>query len=458
MLEILFSVLAFIVAISVLVAVHEYGHFWVARRLGFKVLRFSVGFGRPLLRWRSKDADQVEYWISAIPLGGYVKMLDEREGEVPEAEVHRAFNRRPVWQRVAVLFAGPAANFLFAIVAVWLMLMAGVSGQRLYVEDVQPDSVAASSGLRADDIILAVGGADTETMDQALVAMFDELLGDGLIELTVAEADGGQRELVLDVRGRVGELTEPDALFDGLGIVLGPRTAAVIGQVAESQPAERAGLRIDDRIVAIDGEPVAYWADVVAAISTRPGTVVDLGIERDGRTLVLPVEVAAQDEAGTTVGRIGIGAKADERENLRERVLTERSYGPVAAIGASFRETWGLTELTVRMLGRMLTGEVSIRNASGPLMIAAYAGEYARAGFDYYLRFLGMISISLGIMNLLPVPILDGGQIVMSLIEGIKGRPLSLRAAIIGQQVGLGLLIALFGVVFYNDITRLFGI
>jgi regulator of sigma E protease len=457
MLDVLINILSFIVAISVLVAVHEYGHFWVARRLGFKVLRFSIGFGRPLLRWRSKDADQVEYWISSIPLGGYVKMLDEREGEVPAGEAHRAFNRRPVMARIAVLAAGPGANFLFAIVAYWLLFMTGVESVRPYVDQVAPGTVAAEAGLRADDIIEGVGGRPTETIDEALVAMFDELLGDGIIELDVVEADGDRRALALDVRERIGELTEPDALFDGLGIVLGPRLAAVVGEVIADDPADAAGFRADDRIVAIDGESFDYWNDMAAYINDRPGESIRVTVERGGQRVELPVVVGSIEDGRRTVGRIGIGPKEDPRENLAERVRAERRYGPIEGLGVAVGETWAMSALTTRMIGRMLTGDVSLRNASGPIMIAAYAGDYAQAGFNAFLRFLCLISISLGIMNLLPVPILDGGQIVMSVIEGVKGSPLSLKAAVIGQQVGLAMLIALMGFVFYNDITRLLG-
>ena len=452
------SILAFVVAISVLVAVHEYGHFWVARRLGFKVERFSIGFGRPLLRWRSRDADEVEYRISAIPLGGYVKMLDEREGEVAAHEVHRAFNRRPIWARIAVLLAGPGANFLFAIAAFWLMYITGVASIRPYVEDVAPGSVAAESGLAADDVIESVGGQSTATLEQALVAMFDELLGDGVIELGVVEADGDRRDVVLDVRGRVNELTEPDALFAGLGIEIGPRARAVVGGVVDGMPAEAAGLRAGDRIVAIGGEPIRYWNDMAAYISQRAGETLEVTVERGGQERTLAVAVDRVEENGRPVGKVGIEPPADPRENLAERIQAEQRYGPIAGIGIAAQETWGMTALTVRMIGRMLTGEVSLRNASGPIMIAAYAGDYAQAGFNAFLRFLALISISLGVMNLLPVPILDGGQIVMSVIEGIKGSPLSMRTAIIGQQVGLAMLIALMGFVFYNDITRLFGL
>jgi regulator of sigma E protease len=295
-------------------------------------------------------------------------------------------------------------------------------------------------------------------MEQALTAIFDELLADGIIELSVVEADGGRREVELDVRGRVNELTEPDALFDGLGIVLGPRVRADVGRIESLSAAENAGFRVGDRIVAIDATPLLNWTEVVRYISARPNQPLAVSVERNGRVVdvaVVPESVVTSD--GETIGRIGIERADDPREDLAERLRIERRYGPIASIGQGVRETWDMTALTVRMIGRMLTGDVSLRNASGPIMIAVYAGDFAQAGFDSYLRFLCLISISLGIMNLLPVPILDGGQIVMSIVEGIKGSPLSMRAAIIGQQVGLAMLVLLMGFVFYNDITRLLG-
>lgn len=474
MLDFSWSILAFIVAISVLVAVHEYGHFFVARRLGFKVLRFSIGFGRPLLRWRSGGArrkagaadgagadaivgdDSVEYRLSAIPLGGYVKMLDEREGDVAPEEAHRAFNRRPVPARIAVLAAGPAANFLFAVVAYWVMFVSGVDEITGYIGGVREGSVAAEAGIRAGDVIDSVGGTSTESLDQAVVAMFDELLGDGVIDLAVVDADGNRRELELPVGDRVSELTEPDALFDGLGLVIGPRLPPIINEVAEDQPADRAGLRSGDRIVSVDGEDVEYFQDLERLIGERPGATVSLAIERSGVARELELTVGTVNDAGRTVGRIGINSMPWP-EGVGERFYTVRRAGPIEGIGIATTEMWQRSVLSVRFLWRMVTGDVSIRNVSGPIMIADFAGDFARAGFNRFLQFLAMISISLGIVNLLPVPILDGGQIVMCTIEGIQRKPLSMRASIIGQQIGLAMLIALMGFVFYNDITRLLG-
>jgi regulator of sigma E protease len=307
-------------------------------------------------------------------------------------------------------------------------------------------------------VITAVGNAPTATIEQAQLAIIEEVIGDGIVELDVVEAGGRQRSLTLDVRGRVNELTAPDALFDGLGIVIGPLVPAVVGEVDPDFPAAGAGIREGDRVVAIDGQPIDHWYELSEYIAGRPGQAVEIEVERGGSRFPIAVVPEALELDGRTVGRIGVTNAPDSRSNLAERLRTERRYGPIEGFGVAATETWDMSVLTLRFLGRMLTGEVSLRNASGPVMIAAYAGDYIQAGVTWFLRFLAVISISLGVMNLLPVPILDGGQIVMSLVEGIKGSPLSLRTAVIGQQIGLAMLVALMGLVFYNDITRLLGL
>ena len=454
------SVLAFVVAISVLVAVHEYGHFWVARKLGFKVLRFSIGFGKPIWQWRGRDPDRVEYWISAIPLGGYVKMLDEREGPVEERDRERAFNRRPIPHRIAVLLAGPGFNFLFAIAAYWVMFMTGVPGVRPVVEEVIPGTVAAESGLVPGQVIERVGVRPTETVEDALLAIFDALLADGRIELAVSTLDGERRTTVaMDVRGRLSELTEPDALFPGLGFTLGlgALIPADVDRVDPGSPAEQAGLTSGDRILAAEGQDIDGWHHWVEFVRARPGETASVTVRRGGENVALDLAIGSVEEEGVTVGRIGTWPTGRLPDDVVERIRTEQRYGPFAAVGEGLAKTWEMTQLTVRMLGRMIVGDVSLRNASGPIMIAAYAGDSASLGFTYFLSFLGIVSISLGIMNLLPVPILDGGQIVLQVAEWLKGAPLSERALAFGQQLGLVFLIALMSVVFYNDLTRIFG-
>ena len=485
MLDIGLSLIAFIVAIGLLVSVHEFGHFWVARRLGFKVLRFSIGFGKPLFRWRGRHPDGTEYWISTLPLGGYVKMLDEREGPVPDADRQRAFNRRPPPHRIAVLLAGPGFNFLFAIIAYWLLFVTGIPGMKPYIEAVEPGSIADRAGLEAADIIESINGEPTETWEHATLAILDGLLDDTL-ELQVRGADGRTRAVDLDVRGRISELTEPEALFPRLGIRPGPvlPVPPIVGEVIAGSPAEEAGLRPGDRILSIDGKPVETFEEWAALVRERPGQTVELRVERGGepagsaggdpelradhgspRTFTVSVRVGETEDDGKRIGQIGVSSITRVPPDLLppgwvelvESLRTEQRYGFVESIARSLDKTWEMSVLTVRMIGRMVVGDVSIRNMSGPVGIAGYAGESAQAGFGAFLRFLAIVSISLGILNLLPVPILDGGQIVYQVIEWIRGTPLSERAMALGQQIGILLMVLLTGLVFYIDLSRVFS-
>ena len=457
MINLVYNALAFVVAIGVLVSVHEFGHFWVARRLGFKVLRFSIGFGRPLARWRGKGPDHVEYWLSAIPLGGYVKMLDEREAPVAAAESPRAFNRRPVWQRTLVLLAGPGFNFLFAIVAYWAMFVTGVPGMKPVIGAVVDGSVAAKAGLQADDEVELVAGRPAETWEHATLEIFDALLATGKIDLTVREPSGGVKHVDLDVRGRESELTEPDALFPGLGIRPGPPLPAIIESVTPDSPAEHAGLKSGDRVLSADGTRIRGWEQWVNFVRERPGQTVDVTVERGDREVSMPLTIGSVDEKGSTFGRIGATARAVFPPEILEPLRAETRYNVLEAVPRGIAKTWEMSALTVKMLAHMVVGDVSIRNMSGPLTIAAYAGESAQAGSSAFLNFLAVVSISLGILNLLPVPILDGGQIAYQIAEGLKGSPLSERALAVGQQIGVFFLIVLMSFVFYNDLTRIFG-
>jgi regulator of sigma E protease len=451
------SVLAFIVAIGVLVSVHEFGHFWVARRLGFKVLRFSIGFGRPIASWRGRAPDFTEYWLSAIPLGGYVKMLDEREGPVQSVERDRAFNQRPIWQRILVLLAGPGFNFLFAIVAYWVMFATGVPGLKPVVGAVAVDSVAARAGVQASDEIEAVGARAVETWEGATLAIFEELLDDGRIDLKLREPSGDIKDVSLDVRGREAELTEPSALFAGLGIRPGPVVPAVVGAITPDSVAERAGLRVDDEVLQADGEPIRGWEEWVEFIRQRPGQAVSLEIRRDGRELTLPLTIGSVEEGGVTIGRIGASRLTELPVELLERLRAEERYGVLEALPRGIDKTWEMTSLTLKMLGHMVIGDVSLKNMSGPITIAAVAGESAQAGLSAFFNFLAVVSISLGIINLVPIPLLDGGQVLYQIVEWIKGSPLSERALAVGQQIGVFFLIVLMSFVFYNDLTRIFG-
>jgi regulator of sigma E protease len=457
MLDVGLSILAFIVAIGVLVSVHEFGHFWVARKLGFKVLRFSVGFGSPLWRRRGGPPDFIEYWLSSIPLGGYVKMLDEREAPVAAIESHRAFNRRPVPHRVAVLLAGPAFNFVFAILAYWAMFATGVPGIKPLIGSVAEDSVAARAGLVPNDRIEAVGNQPTETLEGATLAIFDQLLADGRIDLTVREPNGNLKNVTLDVRGREAELTEPAALFSGLGIRPGPVLPAVIAAITAGSAAEQAGLQVGDEVVRADGAAVRGWEQWREFIRARPGDTVSIEVLRGGRSLTLPVAIPSVEDGGKKVGQIGAQASETIPQATLDDLRAEQRYGVFEALPRGIEKTWQMSALTVRMLAKMVVGDVSLKNVSGPLQIASYAGASAQAGFSSFLDFLAVVSISLGILNLLPIPLLDGGQIVYQLVEWVKGSPLSDRAMAVGQQIGVFFLIVLMSFVFYNDITRMFG-
>jgi regulator of sigma E protease len=436
----------FIVALSVLVAAHEFGHFIVARKLGFKVLRFSIGFGRPLLQWRGGPPDHIQYWLSMIPLGGYVKMLDEHEGPVVSEERHRAFHQRPVWQRVAVLLAGPAFNFLFAILAYWLMFVTGVQALKPMVASVEPESVAARAGLQSGDEITAIGGELTATWESATLQIFDELLSDGRIELTIREPSGVTRHVELDVRGREQELTEPAVLFSGLGLTPGP--AAVVGSVVDGSPAEQAGLEPGDLVIRGNDQAIEGWSQWVEFLQSRPGETIEVTVRRGDREVAVTATLESVTEDGRTFGRIGAN---------RPEFFAEQRYGVLESLPRAVDKTWEVIAFTGSMLAHMVTGDVSLKNMSGPLSIADIAGSSAEAGLAVFLAFLAAVSISLGILNLLPIPILDGGQIVYQLAEWVKGAPLSERAMVIGQQIGIFFVIALTGFAFYNDIVRLFG-
>ncbi|WP_440995606.1 RIP metalloprotease RseP [Arhodomonas sp. SL1] len=451
--SVLTNIIAFIVALGLLVTVHEFGHFWVARRLGVKVLRFSVGFGRVI--WRRQGADGTEYALSAIPLGGYVKMLDEREEDVPEHERHRAFNRKPLWVRNAILFAGPGFNFLFAVVAYWAMFVIGTTELKPVLGDIAPESAAAAAGLERGDRIRAVAGEPTATWDDVLMQLLSEGPGNRALALTVETPEGREQERFLDVAsiGAFGE--EPDVL-GALGIrPWRPEVEPVIAELMPDGPAARAGLAAGDEIIAVDDQPVGQWRALVEYVRARPGEEVAFTVRRDGgeRRLEAVLESVAGPDG--PIGRLGVSPRFDRSalEGMQQTV----QYGPLAAVAEATGATWEAGVVTLKMLVRMVTGEASVKNLSGPINIAQYAGQSAELGVVPFLRFLAIVSISLGILNLLPVPVLDGGHLLFNGIEWVRGRPLSEAAQVAGQQIGLLLLGLLMALAFYNDIARLIG-
>jgi regulator of sigma E protease len=448
------SLLSFLVAIALLVAVHEWGHYIVARLSGVKVLRFSIGFGKPLWlrRW---GPDQTEYCISAIPIGGYVRLLDERDGTVPAAELGRTFNRQSVTARVAILFAGPAMNFIFAVLAYWVMFVAGVPGLKPVIGEVEPGSLAAQAGVASGDLILAVGDQPVATWEGTVIAMLDELLTAGDIALRV-EGAGGPRDLSLATAGRVAELTQPGQLYAVIGLEpWRPILEPVLDEISPDGAAAAADLRTDDRIVSADEQAFADWGSWVEYVRERPGVQVELVIERDGGRLSLPLTIGSAIEDEQRIGRIG--ASVQVPADLYEGYRANQRYAFGAAAAAGLQKTWDMSALTVRMIVRMVTGDVSVKNISGPINIAQFAGYSASGGLSSFLGFLAIVSVSLGILNLLPVPMLDGGQIVYQLAEAIKGSPLSDQAQAVGQQVGILFLLILMSFAFYNDLSRLFG-
>jgi regulator of sigma E protease len=454
--EILTSIIAFVVALGLLVAIHEYGHFYVARRLGVKVLRFCIGFGKPI--WsRVAGRDPVEYAVAAIPLGGYVKLLDEREGPVADVDLPRAFTRQSSPRRIAILAAGPIFNFLFAIVAYWLMFVTGVVAMKPLVGVVTPDSRAAVAGLRAGDQIISVGERETRTMMDAQLGVVAELAASGRVPMTVLGEDGQTRRVEVVIDGERSDYTEDlGTLWSRLGIEpWRPVIPPVVADISPDGSAAASGLEPGDRIVRADGEPVTDWTSWVEFVRERPGQTVDVVVNRDGRDMDLTLQIGALDTEDGTIGRIGAGVQVPE--DLFANAVTRQQYGPLAAIGAAVSKTWEMSSVTVSLLFRMLTGDVSPRNISGPINIAQAAGYTASAGLAAFLNFLAVVSISLGILNLLPIPMLDGGQIAYQVAEMVKGSPVSERAQLIGQQVGIALLLLLMSFAFYNDITRLVG-
>jgi regulator of sigma E protease len=451
---VLINILAFIVAVGVLVTFHEFGHFWVARRLGVKVLRFSVGFGKPL--WKTiTGKDKTEYVIAAIPLGGYVKMLDEREGEVSTEELDRAFNRQPVSKRLAIVIAGPAFNFILAILAYWLMFMIGVTGIKPVIGAVTPDTIAAQAGLQRGDQILAVNAKRTPTWEIASISLLNEALQSALVRLEVQDSRGNRRNLPLNLENTRELLAEGD-LLGKLGITpWRPTIQPVIGELIEGGAGERGGLLAGDRITLADGIPMTSWKDWVEFVRARPDQVISLELERNNKNVTLELKTDSRREGGMIIGRIGAYPHIDKEAAAAMRVMVR--YGPLASLAQALMKTWNISVLTLRVLWKLITGEASLKNISGPVTIAEFAGVSAIIGLSAFLGALAIFSISIGILNLLPIPVLDGGHLLYFLIELIKGSPVSETIEAVGQRVGIAMLAGLMALAFYNDFVRLMG-
>ena len=449
------AVAAFVLAVGILVTVHEFGHFWVARRLGVRVLRFSVGFGRPI--WSRQGAGGTEYVIGILPLGGYVRMLDERDGEIPGTERGQAFNRKPLWARSAIVLAGPAFNFLFAAFAWWLVFMVGFAGLRAVVGEVEPGSLAERAGLARGDAVVSVEGREADTWTAVVAATLGEALDRERIELRWSRPGGGTGSGHLDLAGVPLDDIASGNFFGTVGIEPAmPTSRPVIGEVTAGEPAARAGMRPGDEVVRALGEPIGSWMDWVRFVRARPGVEFPVEVRRGGEIVTLTLRPAAVESGGESIGRIGAALHRDAMPNEDDWYVTERRT-PLEAADRAVARTWEITSLTVGLLWKMVRLELSSEHLSGPITIARYARDSASGGFTRFLEFLALVSVSLGILNLLPIPVLDGGHLLIHLAEAVKGGPLSERAMMLGHQAGLALLVGLMSLALYNDVMRLFS-
>jgi len=452
--SIFLTVIAFIVALSVLIVVHEYGHYWVARRCNVKVLRFSVGFGKPI--WSKTIGPDATQWVlAAIPLGGYVKMLDEREGDVAPHELHRAFNRKTVWQRFAIVLAGPVANFLAAIVLYWILFLHGIPGLVPVVGEPPAGSTAARAGFVAGDTVRVVAGTRVQTWQDFRWIVLQRALDKAPVNIEVKTADGA----VINRELRFDDLAPEDLEKDVLAALGLSRERlilpAVIGDLTGNGAATRAGLRTGDRVLSVDGQPVENWDGLVKKVRAAPGQAIQLRVQRSEVEMPLAVTPDTIDERGVRFGRIGASPKMDPA--AMQGMLANVSYGPLESLGKAVVKTWETALFSLRMLGKMVVGDISLKNLSGPITIADYAGQSAQNGWISYLLFLGLISISLGVLNLLPVPLLDGGHLMYYSIEILTGKPVPEKVMEAGQHVGVTVLFALMAFALYNDINRLIG-
>jgi len=452
--SLLHTIAAFLVALGILIVVHEYGHYLAARICNVKVLRFSVGFGRPLLSWR-RGRDATEWIIAAVPFGGYVKMLDEREGPVEAAQLARAFNRQSVWRRTFIVVAGPAFNFLFAIAVYAGLFIYGLPEARPVVAGPPAGTIAHSAGLRAGDTVRAIDGQQIETWQELRWRVIQGALQRESLSLEVSDDRQAIGQLKLDLTSFPAADFEGDAL-ERIGLRLyRPPLAPVFGTIVAGGPAERAGLRPGDRVSEAGGKPISYWEELVQAIRGRPGTPLRLTIERGGERIALDVVPEAVHANGMQIGRVG--AAPQMPPSHADRILVRVHYGPIGALAKACEKTADIAWFSLRILGRMLVGEVSWKHLSGPVTIADYAGQSAQMGWLSYATFLALISISLAVLNLLPIPLLDGGHLMYYAVEIIRGSPVSERAMELGQRVGLALLLLMMAFAFYNDLNRLFS-
>ncbi len=448
------TLLAFIIALGLLVSFHEFGHFWVARRCGVKVLRFSVGFGKALYTWHDKQG--TEYVIALIPLGGYVKMLDEREGEVPPESRHQAFNNKTVWQRMMIVAAGPLANFLLAIVVLWAMYVLGVNTVVPVVGDVHQDSPAWEAGVEVGDEIISVGGEPATSWYAVNMALLRPLGETGVIPLQTrphANPNAAVNNYSAPVENWLVGEEQPDPITKFGLKPWSPVIPAIIGQVVPDGAAAVSGLEVGDKILSVGDQSVTDWMQLVEIVRASPDQLLLITVERNDGALQLDLTPKSKMlEGGETIGFIGAGV---QQWQTPPDMIRNIQYGPLAAFGPAFRDTVSLTTLTVDSIRKMIEGLVSVKNLSGPITIAKVAGASFKSGLESFLNFLAMLSISLGVLNLLPVPVLDGGHLLYYFVELVRGKPLSEQAQMIGLRIGIAAIVSLMLLALYNDLARL---
>ncbi|MEI4930128.1 sigma E protease regulator RseP [Aeromonas caviae] len=446
----LWNIGAFIVALGLLVAVHEFGHFWVARRCGVKVERFSIGFGKAI--WRRLGKDGTEYVLALIPLGGYVKMLDGRVDELKPGEEAQAFNHKSVWARMAIVAAGPMANFVFALFAFWLMFMIGVPSVKPVVGEVRPASIVAEAGIQPGMEIVGVGGEETGDWESVTYALISHL-GDDSVQLKLKAANTSYAvDKTLQLAGWKFD-PDKESPIGSLGIVpLGGKVLPVVEAVVPSSASEKAGLQIGDRIKGVDGEAITEWAQFVERVQQSPAQPLQVTVERGGSEMTLTLTPDGKKVKGQLVGFVGL---SPQLVPLPDEYRTLLQYGPLQALWHGVQKTWSLITLTFDMIGKLIGGIVSLDNLSGPISIAKGAGSSADYGLVYFLGFLALISVNLGIINLFPLPVLDGGHLVYFLIEAITGKPVSEKIQEVGFRIGAAILMLLMGIALFNDFARL---
>ncbi len=450
--ELLNTILAMIVTLGILITIHEYGHFWVARRCGVKVLRFSVGFGKPLFSW--KDKQGTEYAVALIPLGGYVSMLDEREGDVPESQLNQAFNRKPVLQRIAVVAAGPLVNLLFAVLVYWAMFVAGIEKVVPVTGEIAVNSVAEQADIQPGYEIVSIAGRSTQSWDEVNLMLAHYVGETADVPVIVKPMDGNLHQtLVLRLQSWSVDLEAQSPLM-AVGITpYSPDYPAIIGRLVNDGRAAAAGLKVGDRVAAVDGLSINGWREFVEIVRASPERELQLSVERNKQLLVLNIVPATRRlESGENTGYIGAGVEAVE---WPENMVRTIEYGVLESVSKAFLKTGQMITLTLDSIWKMLEGILSVKNLSGPITIAKVAGASAASGVEAFAGFLAYLSISLGILNLLPIPVLDGGHLLYYCVELVRGKPVSERTQMVGLRLGMAVLFTLMGVAIFNDLMRL---